>query len=251
MNDAEKNNEKKPERISKCLSRAGICSRREAERWIAEGRVMVNGKRLKDPVCLVTDEDKIKVDGKLIPGKDQTRVWRYHKPAGLVTSNADEKGRTTVFDQFPPELPRVMTVGRLDITTEGLLLLTNDGELARFLESPKTGWIRRYRVRAYGRIDDAALKKLKRGVTIDGITYQPIDAKLEKEQGDNNWLNGAIKEGKNREIRNVMEYLGLKVNRLIRTSYGTFQLGNLPRTGIEEVTTKVLKATLGNKWQLK
>ncbi len=238
----------KPERISKRLSRVGICSRREAERMIAEGRVMVNGKKLKDPVCLVTSEDAIKVDGALIPLPDDTRLWRFHKPTGCLTSNKDEKGRDTIFDILPEGLPRVMTVGRLDMNTEGLLLLTNDGELARFLEKPDTGWTRRYRVRAFGAVDEKQLKKLKHGVTIEGVDYQSVDAKLEKEQGDNVWLNVAIKEGKNREVRKVMEHIGLQVNRLIRVSYGPFQLGNLEKTQVEEVGRKVLKASLGKKW---
>ena len=238
----------KPERISKRMSRVGICSRRDAERMIAEGRVAVNGKKLIDPVCLVTSDDSIKVDGKLIPMPDETRVWRFHKPAGCLTSNKDEKGRATVFEILPENLPRVMTIGRLDMNTEGLLLLTNDGELARFLEKPDTGWTRRYRVRAFGRVNEAQLKKLKHGVSIDGVDYQSIEAKLEKEQGDNVWISVAIKEGKNREVRKVMEHLGLEVNRLIRISYGPFQLGNLDKKEVEEVGRKVLKASLGKKW---
>lgn len=231
----------KGERIAKVMARAGLCSRREAESWIAAGRVSVNGQKLTTPACVVTAEDKIVVDGKALPQKEQTRLFLHHKPAGLVTTNKDEKGRATVFDKLPEGLPRVVSVGRLDLNTEGLLLLTNDGELARYLELPATGWIRRYRVRAHGSVTQERLDKLKNGMTHKGVKYGPIIAELEKPQGSNVWMTVSLTEGKNREIRNVMEALGLKVNRLIRLSYGPFQLGKLPEGSVMEVSQKMLK----------
>jgi 23S rRNA pseudouridine2605 synthase len=233
--------ENKGERIAKVIARAGLCSRRDAERWIEAGRVSVNGDILRSAACVVRDEDRIMVDGKGLPKKERTRLFIYHKPAGLVTSNRDEQGRDTVFDKLPSELPRVVTVGRLDINTEGLLLLTNDGELARYLELPATGWVRKYRVRAYGRTSQTQLDKLKRGITHNQITYKGIDAVLETQQGDNAWLEISLKEGKNREVRNVMEAIGLNVNRLIRMSYGPFQLGNIPKGAVLEIKPVVLK----------
>ncbi len=233
--------ENKGERIAKVMARAGLCSRRDAERWIEEGRVEVNGQLLSSPACLVTDDDNIVVDGKGLPKKEKTRLFLYHKPAGLVTTNKDEKGRETIFDHLPPELPRVMTVGRLDINTEGLLLLTNDGELARYLELPATGWKRTYRVRAYGHITQERLDKLKKGLVVDGIRYKGIEAALDKKQGDNVWIEVSLTEGKNREVRNIMKALGLEVNRLIRISYGPFHLGQLPKKSVMEIKTSVLK----------
>ncbi|UEM22274.1 rRNA pseudouridine synthase [Skermanella mucosa] len=230
-----------PERIAKRLARAGLCSRRDAERWIAEGRVAVNGTVLTTPAVVVGPGDTIVVDGKPLPEMEPTRLWRYHKPDGLVTSARDEKGRQTVFDTLPADLPRVVSVGRLDLTTEGLLLLTNDGELARFLELPSTGWARRYRVRVNGIADPARLAGLSRGVTIDGVQYGPIEALLDRQQGSNAWLTITLREGKNREVRNVMESLGLTVNRLIRVAYGPFQLGKLERGEVEEVPRRVLR----------
>jgi 23S rRNA pseudouridine2605 synthase len=233
------------ERIAKRLARAGLCSRRDAERWIAEGRVAVDGKVLASPALTVTEANDIRVDGKPIPAAEPARLWRYHKPAGLVTTHRDEQGRPTVFDRLPPELPRVVSVGRLDLTSEGLLLLTNDGELARALELPARGWLRRYRVRVHGAVDPARLAALETGVTIDRMSYGPIRAVLDREQGSNAWLTISLHEGKNREIRRVMEHLGLSVSRLIRVAYGPFQLGDLPRGAIEEVPRKVLREQLG------
>jgi len=237
----------KGERIAKRLARAGLCSRRDAERWIAEGRVAVDGKVLTSPALAVTEASDIRVDGKPIPEAEPARLWRYHKPAGLVTTHRDEQGRATVFDRLPPELPRVVSVGRLDLTSEGLLLLTNDGELSRALELPARGWLRRYRVRVHGTVDPARLAALEAGVTIDRMSYGPIRAVLDREQGSNAWLTVSLHEGKNREIRRVMEHLGLGVSRLIRIAYGPFQLGDLPRGAIEEVPRKVLREQLGTR----
>jgi 23S rRNA pseudouridine2605 synthase len=236
----------KGERIAKRLARAGLCSRRDAERWIAEGRVSVDGKVLMSPALDVTDAQDIRVDGKPIPETEPARLWRYHKPAGLVTTHRDERGRPTVFDRLPPELPRVVSVGRLDLNSEGLLLLTNDGGLARDLELPARGWLRRYRVRVHGVVEAARLATLERGVTIDKIAYGPIRATLDRApEGSNAWLTVSLREGKNREIRRVMEHLGLRVTRLIRVAYGPFQLGELPRGGVEEVPRRVLREQLG------
>lgn len=229
------------ERIAKRIARAGHCSRRDAERLIGERRVSVNGKILETPACVVGPDDVIVIDGKPLAGAEPTRLFLYHKPAGLVTTARDEKGRNTVFDNLPKGLPRVVSVGRLDLTSEGLLLLTNDGGLARHLELPANGWRRRYRVRAFGHPDPAALERLKKGITVEGVKYGAIEAEIEKLQGANCWLVMTLREGKNREIRKVLEALGLKVNRLIRLSYGPFQLGRLPEGAAEEVTGKVMR----------
>lgn len=223
------------------MARAGLCSRRDAERWIAEKRVSVNGQVLDSPAFTVGKQDKIVVDGKPLPQSEGTRLFLYHKPPGLVTTARDEKGRPTVFDQLPEGLPRVVSIGRLDLNTEGLLLLTNDGGLARHLELPASGWKRRYRVRAYGRITQQDLDKLKSGITIEGVRYKAIEAVLEKTQGANCWIVMTLTEGKNREIRKVMEALGLKVNRLIRVAYGPFLLGNLEKGAAKELPQKFLK----------
>lgn len=232
------------ERIAKRLARAGLCSRRDAEILVREGRVAVNGTLLATPAFLVGPGDVVTVDGRPLPEPEGARLWRYHKPAGLVTTARDEKGRQTVFEALPDDLPRVVSVGRLDLTTEGLLLLTNDGEVARHLELPSTGWTRRYRVRVHGTVDEARLRDLARGPTIDGVRYGPVEAALDRQQGSNAWLTVALKEGKNREIRKVMESLGLSVTRLIRVAYGPFQLGKLERGAVEEVPRRVLKDQL-------
>ena len=235
------------ERIAKVLARAGLASRRDAEEWITQGRVTVNGRVINSPALDVTANDTIAVDGKPLPPRERTRLFMYHKPRGLMTTHADPEGRPTVFDNLPEGLPRLISIGRLDFNTEGLLLLTNDGGLARALELPDTGWLRRYRVRAHGEVTQAQLDELKKGVEVDGVKYGSIDATLERDQGANVWLVFAIREGKNREVRNVMAHLGLEVNRLIRVSYGPFQLGELAEGQVEEVKTRVLREQLGEK----
>ncbi|MBY5746090.1 pseudouridine synthase [Rhizobium leguminosarum] len=242
---AETDGDAKAERISKVMARAGVASRRDIERMIMEGRVTLNGRVLDTPVVNVTLADRIEVDGVPIRGIERTRLWLYHKPTGLVTTNADPEGRSTVFDNLPEELPRVMSIGRLDINTEGLLLLTNDGGLARALELPATGWLRRYRVRAHGEIDQDALDKLKDGIAVDGVLYGSIEATLDRTQGSNVWITMGLREGKNREIKNVLGALGLDVNRLIRISYGPFQLGDLPEGHVVEVRGRTLRDQLG------
>jgi 23S rRNA pseudouridine2605 synthase len=238
---------KSGERIAKVVSRAGLASRRDAEEWIVQGRVTVNGRVINSPALDVTANDVITVDGKPLPPRERTRLFLFHKPRGLMTTHADPEGRPTVFDNLPEGLPRLISIGRLDFNTEGLLLLTNDGGLARALELPDTGWLRRYRVRAHGEVTQAQLDQLKKGVEIDGVKYGPIDAVLERDQGANVWLVFAIREGKNREVRNVMAHLGLEVNRLIRVSYGPFQLAELGEGEVEEVKTRVLRDQLGEK----
>ncbi len=238
----------KGERIAKRLARVGVASRREAERLIADGRVSVNGNVLTSPAFNVGPDDVIQLDGEAIPAIPAIRVWRLHKPEGVVVTHRDEKNRKTVFDLLPANIGHVMTVGRLDLASEGLLLLTNDGDLARWLELPATGWARRYRVRVFGTPTKAMMAKLAKGMTVEGVTYGPIEAKIDSQQGANAWLTVTLREGKNREIRRVMEALGLKVNRLLRTAYGPFQLGSLPRGGFEEVPAKTLREQLGAQW---
>ena len=238
---------KSGERIAKVVSRAGLASRRDAEEWIVQGRVTVNGRVINSPALDVTANDVVAVDGKPLPPRERTRLFMFHKPRGLMTTHADPEGRPTVFDNLPEGLPRLISIGRLDFNTEGLLLLTNDGGLARALELPDTGWLRRYRVRAHGEVTQAQLDELKKGVEVDGVKYGPIDATLERDHGANVWLVFAIREGKNREVRNVMAHLGLEVNRLIRVSYGPFQLGELAEGQVEEVKTRVLREQLGEK----
>lgn len=234
----------KPERIAKRIARSGVCSRRDAERMIAEGLVRLNGKKLDSPAVTVTDEDEIIVDGKPLPEKEKPRLWRLFKKRGLVTSHRDEQGRDTVFEHLPSYVPRVISVGRLDLNSEGLLLLTNDGELARYLELPATGWARRYRVRVHGRIEEEKLKQLEDGITVDGVNYGSIQAEVDVQKGTNAWMTVTLREGKNREIRRVMEHLGWPVTRLMRVSYGPFQLGNLAPGECEEITGKVMKEQL-------
>ena len=234
------------ERIAKRMARAGLCSRREAERWIADGRVRVDGEVLTTAACVVTDASTITVDGRTVAAPAPARLWRYHKPNGVICTSQDPQGRETVFDHLPKSLPRVMLVGRLDLTSEGLLLLTNDGGVARRIELPATGWRRRYRVRVFGTPDPEALARLATGITIDGIDYGPIEAVLERIQGRNAWLMLTLTEGKYREVRKVLAHLGLTVNRLIRIAFGPFQLGSLPRDAVAEVPAKVLAEQLGS-----
>jgi 23S rRNA pseudouridine2605 synthase len=245
--DHEKAEKPDSERIAKAIARAGLASRREAEAWIAAGRVTVNGKVINSAALNVTADDHITVDGAPLPARERTRLFLYHKPSGLVTTNADPEGRPTIFGALPKSLPRLLSVGRLDMGTEGLLLLTNDGGLARVLELPETGWLRRYRVRALGKVTQPDLDGLRGGITVDGIHYGPIEATLDREQGSNVWLTFAIREGKNREVRNVLGHLGLRVNRLIRISFGPFSLRDLAEGGVEEVRTRVLREQLGER----
>lgn len=236
------------ERVAKALARAGVASRREVERLIGEGRVKLNGRALDTPAVKVEPGDILTVDGQVAPEREPTRLWRYHKPSGLVTTHNDPAGRPTVFEHLPTDLPRVISVGRLDLKTEGLLLLTNDGALSRSLELPSTGWVRRYRARARGRVTQEQLDTLANGVTVAGVRYGPIEARLDKategSQGANLWISVSLSEGKNREVRRVLEHLGLTVNRLIRLAYGPFQLGTLGVGEAEEIGPRVLKEQL-------
>jgi 23S rRNA pseudouridine2605 synthase len=235
------------ERIAKVIARAGLASRREAEAWIAAGRVAVNGAVIRSPALNVSARDRISVDGKILPAHERTRLFLHHKPRGLLTAHADPQGRPTIFQHLPKHLPRLISVGRLDFNTEGLILLTNDGALARVLELPMTGWLRRYRVRAHGSVTQQQLDALRAGVTIEGIHFGPIEATLERVQGSNLWLSFAIREGKNREVRHVLGHLGLTVTRLIRVSFGPFQLGDLAEGAVEEVRTRTLREQLGER----
>ncbi len=233
----------KGERLAKVLARAGLCSRRDGERWIEAGRVSVDGKKITSPALNVESHQTIVVDGKPIPRADAPRLWRYYKPSGLITTAKDPAGRPTVFEYLPDELPRVISVGRLDLNSEGLLLLTNDGGLARYLEKPSEGWSRCYRVRVHLRhkeIDQEELQSLATGITVEGIKYGPIQAELDTTKGSNAWITMELKEGKNREIRKIMEHLGYEVNRLLRVSFGPFQLGRLEKNEVEEIPQRVL-----------
>nr|WP_254435631.1 pseudouridine synthase [Ruegeria arenilitoris] len=233
------------DRIAKVLARAGIASRREAERLIEAGRVTVNGKTIDSPALNVTPSDRITVDGKPVAEPEPARLWLYHKPTGLVTTNRDEKGRPTIFDNLPEDMPRVMSVGRLDLNSEGLLLLTNDGAIKRKLELPSTGWLRKYRVRINGRPKDEDFAPLRQGLVIEGEKFQPMTVTLDRQQGANAWLTIGLREGKNREIRRAIEDIGFTVNRLLRVSYGPFQLGNLKPGEVEEIRRRVLRDQLG------
>lgn len=233
------------DRIAKVLARAGVASRREAEKMIGEGRVAVNGKVIESPALNVTARDRVEVDGRALDAPEPARLWLYHKPPGLVTTSKDEQGRATIYDDLPAEMPRVMSVGRLDLNSEGLLLLTNDGGLKRRLELPSTGWLRKYRVRVKGNPTDATLEPLREGVVVDRETFQPMQVVIDRQQGANAWLTVGLREGKNREIRRAMESIGLVVNRLIRVSYGPFQLGPLAPGAVEEVRRRVLRDQLG------
>lgn len=233
------------ERIAKVIARAGLCSRREAERWIAEGRIAVDGRVLESPAVNVSAHQTVTVDGEPLGAAEPTRLWRYHKPPGLVCSHHDPQGRPTVFERLPEGLPRVLSVGRLDLNSEGLLLLTNDGGLARRLELPATGWIRRYRVRVHGRVAERDLAPLIGGLTVEGVRYGPVRARLDRQQGGNAWLTLSLTEGKNREVRKLMAHLGWPVSRLIRLAFGPFQLGSLPKGDVRAVASKVLAEQLG------
>lgn len=235
------------ERIAKRIARAGVCSRRDAEKLIEAGKVSVNGKKITSPALNVTAEDKIIVNGKLVGDAEKTQLWLYHKPSGLVTTHKDPQGRPTVFDVLPKDMPRVISIGRLDLNSEGLLLLTNDGALARKLELPETGWIRRYRVRAFGSFPAGLLERMQKPLTIEGVRYKAMEVKMESDSGTNRWFEVSIREGKNREIRKIFEHFGLRVNRLIRQSYGPLQLGALKSGEIKEVPGKVLKSFIGDK----
>jgi 23S rRNA pseudouridine2605 synthase len=230
------------ERLAKRIAGAGVCSRREAEKLIEEGRVKVNGKTVKTPAYNVTLSDAVVVNGKLLQAREETRLWLYHKPQGLMTTHKDPQGRPTVFDSLPKDLPRVISIGRLDLNSEGLLLLTNDGALARKLELPSTGWIRRYRARVYGQVTPNMLEEMKKGVVADGVHYDSIEAVVDSTKGGNSWVTVALKEGKNREIRKVFEHFDCQVNRLLRLSYGPFILGSLAKGEVKEVTRKVLSS---------
>ena len=235
----------KGERAAKLIARAGLCSRREAEAWIAAGRVGLDGAPLASPAVAIDDPARLTVDGRPLPAAEAPRLWRYHKPVGVITAARDPQGRRTLAEALPAELGRVMPVGRLDLTSEGLLLLTNDGAVKRRLELPSSAWTRRYRVRAHGRVDAAALERLAEGIEIEGLRFGPIEARIERQGASNAWLSVSLKEGKNREVRRVLQHLGLTVNRLIRTAYGPFALGDLPRGAVAEIAQRQVRAALG------
>lgn len=250
IEEIKKRKRKMTMRLAKMIARSGACSRREAEEMIKQGRVTVDGVTIDNPAVNVEGDEKVLLDGEKLPQVQETRLWLYHKPAGLVTSHKDEKNRPTVFDNLPPNLPRVISVGRLDLNSEGLLLLTNNGELSRQLEMPSNGWARRYKVRVFGNINPAKLQGLQKGIVVDGVEYGSIKVDIETKNGANTWLLVTLKEGKNREIRKVMKHLGLDVSRLIRLSYGPFQLGSLKKGEVKEVSQKVLREQLGDKFKL-
>lgn len=235
------------ERIAKFMARSGVCSRRQAEELIKQKRVTVDGKLIESPAFNVSGEEKILLDGEKLPQIEQTRLWLYHKPVGLLTTHKDTANRPTVFDSLPPEMPRVISVGRLDLNSEGLLLLTNSGELSRKLELPANGWSRRYKVRVHGKVEPKKLAELEKGAIVDGVQYGKVKIELESQNGSNSWLVVTLNEGKNREVRKLMNSIGLEVARLIRLSYGPFQLGSLQKGEVKEVPQKVLKEQLGDK----
>lgn len=235
------------ERLAKFMARSGVCSRRQAEEYIKQERVTVDGNVISSPAFNVEGTEKILFDGEKLPIREATRLWLYHKTAGLVTTHKDERDRPTVFDNLPAGMPRVISIGRLDLNSEGLLLLTNNGELSRELELPKNAWSRRYRVRVHGRIDAKQLASLQNGVTVEGVAYGKVSAVVDSQNGTNAWLTVTLNEGKNREIRKLMKFIGLEVTRLIRVSYGPFQLGSLSKGEVREVPLKVLKEQLGSR----
>ncbi len=245
MNTNSSSETPKGDRIAKVLARAGIASRREAERMIEAGRVRVNGEQILSPALNVTEADEITLDGNPVSEPEPPRMWLYHKPTGLVSTDRDEKDRGTIYDDLPDDMPRVMSIGRLDLNSEGLLLLTNDGGIKRKLELPATGWLRRYRARVNGRPTDEMLEPLRQGITVDGERFQPMTVTLDRQQGANAWLTIGLREGKNREIRRAMDHVGLSVNRLIRISYGPFQLGELKSGGVEEIRRKIVRDQMG------
>ena len=231
----------KGERIAKIIARAGLASRRESEKLILDGKVKVNGKTISSPALNLSRDDVVEVDGKLLSPPEKTRIWMYHKPVGLISTSKDEKNRPTIFDKLPNEMPRVLSIGRLDLNSEGLLLLTNDGELKRRLELPSTGWLRSYRVRVKGRLNENMLEPLRRGISVDGTQFKPMQVSFDRQTGANAWLSIGLREGKNREIRKALSFLGLSVNRLIRISFGDFELGKLKKGEIEEVRSSIVK----------
>ena len=231
----------KGERIAKIIARAGLASRRESEKLILDGKVKVNGKTISSPALNLSRDDVVEVDGKLLSPPEKTRIWMYHKPVGLISTSKDEKNRPTIFDKLPNEMPRVLSIGRLDLNSEGLLLLTNDGELKRRLELPSTGWLRSYRVRVKGRLNENMLEPLRRGISVDGTQFKPMQVSFDRQTGANAWLSIGLREGKNREIRKALSLLGLSVNRLIRISFGDFELGKLKKGEIEEVRSSIVK----------
>ena len=242
---------KDKERIAKVIARAGLASRRGAEKLISEGRVKVNGEIILSPALNLSQSDRVLVDNKVLPSAQTTRLWRYNKPVGLVTSEKDEKNRKVVFDNLPKNLPRVMSIGRLDLNSEGLLLLTNDGDLKRKLELPSTGWSRKYRVRINGNPSQENLEPLRTGITLNNEKFKPMTILIDRQQGANAWLTITLKEGRNREIRRALNEIGFKVSRLIRISYGPFKLDQLKPNEVEEIKRGVLRDQLNNVFDLK
>lgn len=238
------------ERIAKFIARSGVCSRRKAEELILQKRVTVNGETISSPAFNVEGNEVVKLDGEKLAQAEKTRVWLYYKPVGLVTTHSDERGRETVFENLPEGMPRVISVGRLDLNSEGLLILTNSGDLSRKLELPENGWSRRYKVKVHGRIVKSKIDELEKGITFEGIRYAPAKIEMDAEMTTNSWFTITLKEGKNREIRQLMKYAGVDVARLIRISYGPFQLGNMKRGEVREVTNKTLKEQLGSKFDI-